>query len=88
MSNIDCDSCGGYDLDPDVQGYITSKHKADCIGDPEVWEPTRWWRVLNEKGGLQAESSNEKEIRGFAKKQPGWTVQRHMRYTTERWENA
>jgi len=26
----DCPECGGYDLGPDVQGYVISKHKADC----------------------------------------------------------
>lgn len=52
------------------------------------WTKTRWWRVLNEQGGVQAESSNESEIRGYAAKNPGWVVEQGWKREEFKWVEA
>lgn len=48
------------------------------------WFPTRWWRLVSADDQLLAESSDEEEIRGFARETPGSRVE-HL-YEKHKWD--
>jgi hypothetical protein len=51
-----------------------------------VWEPTRWWRVVDADGSLWCETSDESEARDAIR--PGDKLQRLWAVAQQEWRDA